>query len=163
MNFPRDTESMNEKGCLAVLRVKSMDKLTAPVGSPIMYRTAIRWKGKYWEAHRLSFHLNNKRISYLANKKWVLHTCDNDWCVNPDHLYTGTAANNFYDRLERFPNMREMLSSYTKNIPKSKDHKKKIGRSNKKTWKSSELRRMASEQKKLYWKRRKADAMEPAT
>lgn len=31
--------------------------------------------------------------------KWVLHSCDNKQCVNPNHLYAGTAKDNAMDRV----------------------------------------------------------------
>jgi len=30
-----------------------------------------------------------------------LHTCDNKWCINPDHIYAGTHAQNMRDIAER--------------------------------------------------------------
>lgn len=32
---------------------------------------------------------------------WVLHTCDNGVCVNPDHLYLGTQVENENDKVSR--------------------------------------------------------------
>jgi len=31
----------------------------------------------------------------------VRHTCDRQWCINPDHLIEGTRADNTADALER--------------------------------------------------------------
>lgn len=33
--------------------------------------------------------------------QWVLHTCDNPACVNPDHLYEGSRLDNARDAIER--------------------------------------------------------------
>ena len=33
--------------------------------------------------------------------KWVLHTCDNKKCVNPNHLYLGDRAQNTKDAVDR--------------------------------------------------------------
>ena len=36
--------------------------------------------------------------------RWVLHTCDNHLCVNPNHLYLGDRFDNAQDRVNRSPN-----------------------------------------------------------
>ena len=54
--------------------------------------------GRFWYQERN--HLAH-RLSYLWLKgpinEYVLHTCDNPRCVNPEHLYDGTAQNNIDD------------------------------------------------------------------
>lgn len=48
--------------------------------------------------HRTSFEVHNGRI---PDGLVVRHACDNPPCVNPDHLLTGTQADNARDRDER--------------------------------------------------------------
>jgi HNH endonuclease len=47
------------------------------------------------------------RVSWILNKGpvpaglWVLHTCDVRLCVNPEHLFLGTAADNTNDMMKK--------------------------------------------------------------
>jgi len=53
--------------------------------------------GKYWKTHRLALHLEG----IDTTDHMVLHSCDNPLCCNPEHLRTGTNADNMTDRDSR--------------------------------------------------------------
>jgi|JI9StandDraft_1071089.scaffolds.fasta_scaffold50948_3 hypothetical protein len=54
--------------------------------------------GKTKGAHRVSFEM---RFGEIANGLFVMHTCDNPPCVNPNHLILGTNHDNVLDRMRK--------------------------------------------------------------
>lgn len=55
-------------------------------------------KGKHFLAHRLFYALTTEKIPHGM---CVLHKCDVRNCVNPDHLFIGTYADNNKDRSKK--------------------------------------------------------------
>ena len=55
--------------------------------------------GKSMRANRVSYRLHKGEI---PRGQTVRHTCDNEVCVNPDHLILGTQIQNNQDKMERY-------------------------------------------------------------
>jgi HNH endonuclease/Helix-turn-helix len=59
---------------------------------------AIQFRKKSVSAHRLAYAVFNGDF----DDSWqVLHKCDNHPCVNPEHLWLGTAADNSTDMVQK--------------------------------------------------------------
>lgn len=58
----------------------------------------LTYRGRLTLAHRASYERHNGPI---PDGMIVCHRCDNPPCINPDHLYVGTHADNGQDKAER--------------------------------------------------------------
>ena len=58
----------------------------------------LRINGKNNYAHRLMWELTRGPI---PSGNWVLHRCDNSTCINPEHLFLGSAADNSKDMVSK--------------------------------------------------------------
>ncbi|NNF57032.1 MAG: hypothetical protein HKN04_02215 [Rhodothermaceae bacterium] len=59
----------------------------------------IRWHGRTIASHRLAWRLETG--GYPPVEMMVLHHCDRPGCVEPTHLYLGTAKDNYAAMRER--------------------------------------------------------------
>jgi HNH endonuclease len=71
--------------------------------TPCIEWTGTRFQSGYGRvggrrAHRVAY---ERAHGPVPDGMLVLHTCDNPPCVNPDHLYAGTHADNMRDRMVR--------------------------------------------------------------
>lgn len=60
-------------------------------------RARISILGKWYVTARIIYELKKGPIGGLC----VLHTCDNQMCINPDHIYLGTRQDNNMDKVLR--------------------------------------------------------------
>lgn len=58
-----------------------------------------RYNGKTIRAHRFAWFLKTGKL--IPDNIMACHKCDNPSCVNPDHLFLGTAKDNVNDMLSK--------------------------------------------------------------
>jgi HNH endonuclease len=54
-----------------------------------------RYRGRFWMAHRVAW---VEAHGEIPEGMYVLHHCDNPPCINIEHLFLGTLADNNHDR-----------------------------------------------------------------
>lgn len=88
----------------------------------------LSWHGKSAQAHRVAYWLTHGNITLHTDFRrpgvaksytdFVLHTCDNRRCCNPDHLFLGTMRENLLDAYNK----------HRKEQPKSKHANAKLSK-----------------------------------
>ena len=63
---------------------------------------SFKYNGKNTGSNVMAWILTNGEIK---NNLWVLHSCDNKLCCNPNHLFLGTALNNNRDMFSKGRNV----------------------------------------------------------
>jgi len=84
---------------------------------------------------RLLRHILFKRYGKQPTKVVSRHTCDNRWCINPDHIIPGSILDNARDRVERGNNLHGTQLPQTKLLP---EQVIEIRRSNLSSYKAAE-------------------------
>ena len=108
-------------GVCSLQHVDEFRKLPKPVQRAVIEKielntkktkTCWKWLGSHFQSNNrasISFGKGRRLVTRLlyaltvgpVNDLCVLHTCDNNWCVNPNHLFLGTQQNNSTDMVNK--------------------------------------------------------------
>lgn len=100
-------KNVNPRGGQAAMRRRFEDKyMTEPMSGCWIWVGTInnkgyglfRFRGKTTSAHRVSFLLH---VGNIPSDIFVCHKCDVPSCVNPEHLFLGTHADNMLDMVRK--------------------------------------------------------------
>jgi hypothetical protein len=148
IEFPRPVIMVGD--CIAIWKRVIGHRREA--GPCLKGRKHILFEGEPWKPSRLAYHLNVKTIprSPLSMKTGlILHTCDNEWCVNPQHLYEGTARQNVLDLYNRHPTILQIRSASHIGLRHTESTKLKISKGNFGKVMSADARAKMSAKQKL--------------
>jgi hypothetical protein len=81
---------LNSSGCWICVSHARQDHRG---GYPVLERN-----GKWY---RMSRYIYEIETGFIDAKKFVMHTCDNPKCINPDHLVLGTPKENTLDMINK--------------------------------------------------------------
>lgn len=78
------------------------------------------WRdGRMDKAHRVMWELENFPI---PDGYFVMHLCDNGWCVNPSHLVLGSPTANIYDSMRKQRRSKNEARRRARQIPPTQEH-----------------------------------------
>lgn len=131
MRFPRAFVELPERTpnhvvgpCVAMIATKNGPRRKE--GPVVKGKPAIEFDGEIWKAPRLSFSLNVMRLPRTPKtlkRGLVCHHCDNAWCIEPNHLYFGTASQNTKDIWRRNEKFRKLRSFSMRGNQNAKGYK----------------------------------------